>query len=169
MIPKARVVAALVVMLATLLWPQDTRAQVLSDSLAIESGRVGKITLGISIDSLYSLVGRERTRFVDLFLEGFFAPALEIRLEPDSGLTLLAHVGASSCGHFVSMIHVHDPRYRTHNRTACGFDPPRGSSAPYGATQRGGGCASTRSITWIGVCALRRRIRRQYKRGRNSD
>jgi hypothetical protein len=110
---KVRVCSAIVVAISTLVWPHVVRAQRTSDSLEIGVGRVGLLSVGIDVDSLYSLVGRYRTRLVDLFGEGVFGPALEIRLGSDSRVTMLAHIGASRCGHLVSGIDVYDPHYRT--------------------------------------------------------
>jgi hypothetical protein len=52
-----------------------------SPALLLAPGRAGQLELGMSVDDVYSLVGRERTRLIDLFREGMFQPALEVRLQ----------------------------------------------------------------------------------------
>lgn len=85
-----------------------------SDSLQIQADRVGRVIMGMSIDSLYQVVGRERTRLVDRFREGLFDPVLEIRLgSPASAPTMIAELLLSACGARVGRIEVYAPRYRT--------------------------------------------------------
>lgn len=84
------------------------------DSLRILDDRVGSVIVGMSIDSLYRAVGRERTRLIDRFREGLFDPALEIRLgSPASPPTMIAEVLFSPCGARVGRIEVYDPQYHT--------------------------------------------------------
>ncbi len=49
----------------------------------LSKGQAGPIRIGMTVDDLYAKVGRERTKLVDLFSEGFFSPVLEIYLNQD--------------------------------------------------------------------------------------
>ncbi len=85
-----------------------------TDTLLIGDGRIGNVIMGMSIDSLYRTVRRERTRLIDRFREGLFDPAIEIRLvQPSARPTVLAHVTMSKCGLVIGRIEVYDPRFKT--------------------------------------------------------
>jgi len=81
----------------------------------LATGRAGRIELGTSVDELYQFFGRDNVRLVDLFNEGLFSPALQIKLpgatvEP----AVVADIREWPCGEFsVSGIDVRDPRFRT--------------------------------------------------------
>ncbi len=97
---------------ALVAFPDSLIAQ--TDSLRIREDRVENVVMGMSIDSLYLAVGRERTRLIDRFREGLFDPALEIRMSsPASAPTMIVEVLFSACGARVGRIEVYDPRYRT--------------------------------------------------------
>jgi hypothetical protein len=103
---------ALCMVAALVMSPAALAAQ--SDSLLIREDGVGRVRMGMSIDSLYRVVGRERTRLIDRFREGLFDPALEIRFgSPRSTPSLVAEVLFSACGARVGRIEVYDPRYHT--------------------------------------------------------
>ena len=51
-----------------------------SPEYRLAPGRAGAVEIGMPVDDLYRVVGRDQTRLVDLFREGMFDPALEIRL-----------------------------------------------------------------------------------------
>ena len=51
-----------------------------SPEFLLAPGRAGRLEVGMSADDVYRLVGRERTRLIDLHREGMFEPALEVRL-----------------------------------------------------------------------------------------
>ncbi len=44
----------------------------------IESGKVGLVSIGMSVDELYGHFGQDSVRLFDQFLEGTFSPALDI-------------------------------------------------------------------------------------------
>ena len=84
------------------------------DVLLIGDGRIGQVVIGMSIDSLYRTVHRERTRLIDRFREGLFDPAIEIRFGQASARpTILAEVTMSTCGLVVGRIEVYDPQFHT--------------------------------------------------------
>ena len=94
--------------------PSRLRPQPPADSLGIREGRVGRVVMGVSIDSLYRTVGKQRTRLIDRFREGLFDPAIEIRLgAPSAEPTMVVEVATSPCGPVVGRIEVLDPRFRT--------------------------------------------------------
>jgi len=94
--------------------PSRLRPQPPADSLGIREGRVGRVVMGVSIDSLYRTVGKQRTRLIDRFREGQFDPAMEIRLgSPAAEPTMVVEVATSTCGPVVGRIEVFDPRFRT--------------------------------------------------------
>lgn len=94
--------------------PSILAGQSPTETLLIGDGRVGNVTMGMSIDSLYRTVGRERTRLIDRFREGLFDPAIEIRLGPPSARpTILVEVSVSKSGLVVGRIEVYDPRFQT--------------------------------------------------------
>lgn len=45
----------------------------------LKKGGIDNITVGMSVDELYSIVGKSNTKIVDLYLEGLFSPALEVK------------------------------------------------------------------------------------------
>ncbi len=94
--------------------PNILAGQSPADTLLIGDGRIGQVIMGISIDSLYRTVHRERTRLIDRFREGLFDPAIEIRLGQLSARpTIVAEVTMSKCGLVVGRIEVYDPRFHT--------------------------------------------------------
>jgi hypothetical protein len=81
----------------------------------LSPGRAGVFELGATVDEIYRLVGREHVRLVDLFGEGHFTPAIEIRL-PGANVTpsIVAHIREAPCREFAIWgIRVLDPRFRT--------------------------------------------------------
>jgi hypothetical protein len=97
-------------------WATDLRlAGQQSAEFRLAAGRAGGVEIGLPVDDLYRLVGRENTRLVDLFNEGMFQPALEIRL-PGSPVTpaIIVPVREWPCIEWsVQGIEVRDPRFRT--------------------------------------------------------
>ena len=86
-----------------------------STEFSLVAGKAGQVEIGLPVDDLYGLVGRENTRLVDLFNEGMFQPALEIRL-PGSPVTpaLIVPVREWPCVTWsIQGIEVRDPRFRT--------------------------------------------------------
>jgi hypothetical protein len=94
--------------------PSILAGQPQTDSLLIGDGRIGDVIMGMTIDSLYRTVRRERTRLIDRFREGLFDPAIEIRLgQPNARPTIVAEVTMSKCGLVVGRIEIYDPHFRT--------------------------------------------------------
>jgi hypothetical protein len=87
----------------------------LPDVLTLSIGKAGPIEVGMPVDDLYRAVGRNRVRLVDLFREGMFDPALEIRLTGAAGPpSIVAPFREWPClVHSVQGVFVHDPRFRT--------------------------------------------------------
>ena len=81
----------------------------------LKLGVAGPIALGDSVDQIYSRVGRDNTRLVDLFQEGLFSPAIEVRL-PGAPVTTSFTVVIREwpCAGFSAWgIQVRDPRFKT--------------------------------------------------------
>jgi hypothetical protein len=81
----------------------------------LDRGVAGPVALGDTVDRIYARVGRDNTRLVDLFQEGLFSPALEVRL-PDApvSVSLTVVIREWPCSEFSAWgIRVHDPRYKT--------------------------------------------------------
>lgn len=83
--------------------------------LRLSVGAAGPIRVGQSVDDLFVKVGRENTRLIDLFTEGLFQPALEIRLAgAPNQPALTVPIREWPCHEFsVWAITVRDPRFRT--------------------------------------------------------
>lgn len=81
----------------------------------IRIGVAGPIALGDSVDQIYARVGRENTRLVDLFQEGQFSPALEVKLPgAPVPISLIVAVREWPCPEFSAWgIQVRDPRLKT--------------------------------------------------------
>jgi hypothetical protein len=78
-------------------------------------GRAGQLEVGLSIDEVYRIVGRERTQLIDLYREGMFDPALEIRLQGSTVQpAMIVPVREWPCSAWsVQGIDIRDPRFRT--------------------------------------------------------
>jgi hypothetical protein len=64
-------------------------------------GKAGAFELGRSVDEIYQLIGRDHVQLVDLFLEGMFAPALQIRLpEYKTEPSIIAEIREWPCPQF---------------------------------------------------------------------
>jgi hypothetical protein len=86
-----------------------------ADDFLLAPGRAGRVELGTPVDEMYTLFGRDNVRLVDLFKEGLFSPALQIKL-PASAINpaLVADIREWPCAEFsVWGIDVRDPRFRT--------------------------------------------------------
>ena len=98
--------------IVTLAVPSPSAGQ--ANEWLISGSRVGKAAIGMSVDALYSVYGRDNVRLVDLFGEGMFNPALQIYLPFEQGAPALVASIAHVCGQFrVSAVAVHSARYRT--------------------------------------------------------
>lgn len=80
-----------------------------TNDFVLAPGRAGSIEVGITVDELFSRVGRENTKLVDLQLEGTFSPAIEAKV-PGRSRALLAEIGE---GFRISRVRVTDPRFKT--------------------------------------------------------
>ena len=89
---------------------QETAADLL-----LAPGRAGRVELGTSVDEVYLLFGRENVRLVDLFKEGLFSPALQIKLDLSATAPgMITDIREWPCGEFsVWGIDVRDAHYRT--------------------------------------------------------
>ena len=93
-----------------------------STSFLLAPGRAGALEIGLPVDSVLRVFGRDRVRLVDLQLEGHFTPAIELVLV-DSRATpaLVAPIREVPCGEFaVYGMSVYDPRFRTREGVGVG-------------------------------------------------
>jgi hypothetical protein len=91
------------------------RAQSPPDEFLISEGKAGLIEVGMPVEDVLQVYGRERVRIVDLKKEGSFTPAIEIDV-PGSSVraALIADIREWPCPVFsVTGISVRDPRFRT--------------------------------------------------------
>ena len=74
-----------------------------------------RIESGTSVDEMYQFFGRDNVRLVDLFKEGLFSPALEVKLAGTTAVpAVVTDIREFPCGEFsVWGINVRDPRFRT--------------------------------------------------------
>lgn len=79
----------------------------------IEGHRAGAVQWGMTVDDLYHVLPREQVRLVDLFVEGHFSPALEIRLEPEAAEPAIVARLAPTPAWRLQQLRVRDPRFRT--------------------------------------------------------
>jgi hypothetical protein len=102
-------------------------------SFELSKGKAGPVAIGMTIDELYEKVGKENTRLVDTYTEGFFSPVVEIYLEhepKDAKPSLIAGVvGRPPAGNerpfFISAfvvghISVNDAQFRTNQGIGVG-------------------------------------------------
>ncbi len=82
------------------------------DDFLLAPGKAGPVEIGMDVDALYMRIGRDRTKLVDRFSEGYFSPVLEIYLDGSENdkPSMEAHLG---WGYSVDSIVVHDPRFKT--------------------------------------------------------
>lgn len=64
--------------LFVLLLSQTSFSQQLKSNL-IKTGSVGEIKIGDVVEKVYSLVGKENSKLIDLYLEGDFSPAVHVK------------------------------------------------------------------------------------------
>lgn len=86
-----------------------------SAEFLLAPGRAGRFSIGMPVDEVYRHVGRERTRLIDLYREGKFDPALEVRLAGAAGPAgLVMPIREWPCIEWsIQGIRVRDPRFRT--------------------------------------------------------
>ena len=92
------------------------------DDFLLAPGRAGRIEIGLPVNDLYQLIGRSNARLVDLYREGMFDPALEIRLPGSSmRVSAIAPIREWPCLAFsVQGIEVRDPRFHTREGVGVG-------------------------------------------------
>src|SRR5262245_26500285 len=90
------------------------------DSLRLGPGRAGRFVVGMTVDEVYRLVGRENVRLIDRARgngetsESGFSPAIEITLPGGPSPSLVAPIDTWPCPIFsLTGIEVFDPRFRT--------------------------------------------------------
>ena len=87
----------------------------------LERGRAGQFEIGMTVDEVYTVAGRENVRAVASHRGAESRPALEIRIP---GFTAAAALKVSLdriCGPLAAWgIEVHDPRFRTSNGLGVG-------------------------------------------------
>ena len=95
-------------------WPLLAGAQT-DDGFLLSPGKAGRIEVGQALDELYRLVGRDRVRLIDLYREGMFDPAVEIRLPGSSTEpAIVAPIREWPCPtHSIQGLNVRDARFRT--------------------------------------------------------
>ena len=86
-----------------------------SPEFQLAPGKAGRLEVGLPVDEVYRIVGRERARLIDLYREGMFDPALEIRLEGAAvqpAITVPVREWPCIAWSVQGLI-VRDPRFRT--------------------------------------------------------
>ena len=96
-------------LLLLLAWTLGQPATAGTNDFVLAPGRAGNIEVGITVDQLFSRVGRENTKLLDLQLEGAFSPAIEVRV-PGRSRAVLAEIGN---GFRVWRLRVNDSRFKT--------------------------------------------------------
>ncbi len=71
-----------------------------SPEYLLTTGRAGKVELGTTVDEMYKLFGRENVRLVDLFKEGLFSPALQVKLAGTTVPGMVTDIREWPCGEF---------------------------------------------------------------------
>ena len=109
---NARVLSITVVVLLTAQLRPTGQA---SPDFQLAPGRAGRLEVGMPVDDIYRLVGRERTRLIDMYREGMFDPALEVRLEGAAiQPAIIMPVREWPCIAWSAQgLDVRDPRFRT--------------------------------------------------------
>lgn len=125
----------------------------------LAAGRAGRIELGTSVDEMYQFFGRDNVRLVDLFKEGFFSPALEIKLAGTTVVpSVVTDISEWPCGEFsVSGIDVRDPRFRT--KDGFGVGSPAGDlrrSYPFQVSEEEGAHAAIVKVLHMSFSLTRR-------------
>ncbi len=110
---RVRGADAFALFLLFMLWNVSVRSG--EKEFGLSRGKAGLIKAGTTIDELYARVGRNNTRLVDRYSEGFFSPAIEIYLT-QSGTTkpsLVAEIVGQYPTFLVGRITVYDSRFKT--------------------------------------------------------
>lgn len=88
----------------------------------LSKGKAGPISSGMTVDELYAKVGRTNTKLVDLQLEGFFSPAIELYLNPNQRTkpSLVAEITGQYSTFRIDRVTINDPRFKTVNGIGIG-------------------------------------------------
>jgi hypothetical protein len=85
-------------------------------SFVLERGRAGQFEIGMTVDEMYTVAGRENVRAVASHRGAESRPALEIRIPGFRASAALTVSLDRICGPLAAWgIEVHDPRFRTSN------------------------------------------------------
>tara|TARA_Y100000114_G_scaffold157276_1_gene188744 strand:+ start:1020 stop:1538 length:519 start_codon:yes stop_codon:yes gene_type:complete len=87
-----------------------------SDKYLLSKHSVGGLEIGQSVDYLYSLYGKGNTRLIDLYLEAFYSPAIEVRYNGE-----LAFLAELNCNE-IYRISVKNPSFKTKEGIHVGSD-----------------------------------------------
>jgi hypothetical protein len=99
---------------------QDTQAPSKSP-FVLERGRAGQFEIGMTVDEVYTVAGRDNVRLVASHRGAESRPALEIRISGFTAVAALTVPLDRICGPLaVWGIEVHDPRFRTSNGLGVG-------------------------------------------------
>lgn len=93
----------------------DPAIRQVAPDFELQKGKAGPVELGQTVDHLYARFGRDNVQLVDLFLEGLFSPAVQIRIPGEEAPpALVARIREWPCAEFsVWGITVRDRRFRT--------------------------------------------------------
>ncbi len=84
------------------------------DNKSIISGSVGDVKVGMTIDELYSVVGKDNTELVDAYAEGMFSPIVAIyKTAKQKSIVMHVAVASNNRGFIVDSIEVFDDSYIT--------------------------------------------------------
>ena len=91
------------------------------DSFVLERGRAGQFEIGMTVDELYQLVGREHVCVVTSFRGAEARPGVEIQVPGFTAGAALTRSVDPVCGPLALWgIEVHDARFRTSNGLGVG-------------------------------------------------
>ena len=80
----------------------------------LTSTRAGHVVLGMAVEALYSMYGRDNVKLVDLYGEGTFTPAVEIFLPGHRAVPIATGHVDKVCGEFrITRISTESPLLRT--------------------------------------------------------
>lgn len=81
---------------------------ILAQDYLLSKGKVGDVSIDMSPNEVYSLVGKENTKIVDLYLEAMYSPAIVLMNVEKEGALVFEIVCEK-----VWRINVYDPIYKT--------------------------------------------------------
>lgn len=78
--------------------------------------KVGGLTIDMTANEIYDLVGKENTTLVDLYLEGMYSPAIVLTDSKRTASSLVIEIVCDK----VWRMNVHDPSYKTNSGIGVG-------------------------------------------------